>query len=170
VEDRRLDHQRWLEVPPYEPDQLARLHTRARRGGWEVFFLTSRPASAGDSVQLQTQVWLERSGFRLPSVLTTPAGARGEVARCLRLHLAIDDRVVNCMEVISASHARSLLLARGVLDERVRDDAQSRGVGVVSSLSEALDAVERFEERLTRQQGRMLRLSDWFPRRAGSGP
>ena len=29
--------------------------------------MTSRPLSAGDSVQLQTQVWLERYGFYLPA-------------------------------------------------------------------------------------------------------
>ena len=35
----------WLDLPPYEPEQIARLYTLARRGRWEVFFLTSRPAS-----------------------------------------------------------------------------------------------------------------------------
>ena len=93
----------WLDVPAHEPDQITRLYAEARRRRWEVFFLTSRPPSAGDSVQLQTQVWLEKQGFYLPSVLTIPAGARGELARSLRLDLAIDDRMVNCIEIISAS-------------------------------------------------------------------
>src|SRR5918996_5819691 len=82
----------WLDVPPYEPEQIARLYEHSRHSRWEVVFLTSRPASAGDSVQLQTQVWLERLGFYLPAVITTPAGARGELARSLRLDLALDDR------------------------------------------------------------------------------
>jgi hypothetical protein len=152
----------WLDLPPYEPEQIARLYTLARRGRWEVFFLTSRPASGGDSVQLQTQVWLERMGFLMPSVLTTPAGARGELARSLRLDLALDDRVVNCLEVISASNAKAVLVARGEAEAALRGGAESRGIGVVTSLAQALDAVERLDHLLSSRRGRLLRLSDWF--------
>lgn len=158
----------WLDVPPYEPDQIARLYALARRGRWEIFFLTSRPASAGDTVQLQTQVWLERMGFLMPSVLTTPAGARGEVARSLRLDLAVDDRVVNCMEIISASNAKTVLVARDGADGKVRATAEARGVGVVTSFAEALDAIERLEELLVSRRGRLVRLSDWFQPRKGT--
>lgn len=158
----------WLEVPPHEPDQIKRLYARARQGRWEVFFVTSRPPSGGDTVQLQTQVWLERFGFYLPAVVTTPAGARGELARSLRLDLALDDRMVNCLEVISASNAKAILLARdpsaspGEPDPRVRDAAATRGIGVVGSLSQGLDAIERLEELLSSRRGRLVRLSDWF--------
>jgi len=152
----------WLDVPPYERDQIGRLYALARRGRWEVFFLTSRPPSAGDSVQLQTQVWLERHGFLLPTVLTTPAGARGEVARSLRLTLAVDDRLVNCMEIISASNAKAMLVARSNTDAAARESTEARGIGVVTSLSQALDAIERLEEVLATRRGRLMRLSDWF--------
>jgi len=158
----------WIDVPAYEPEQIARLYEQSRRGRWEVFFLTSRPPSAGDSVQLQTQVWLERLGFFLPSVLTTPAGARGEVARALRLDLAMDDRMVNCMEIISASNAKAVLVARGRTEAQVRSAAEARGVGVVPTLAQALDAVERLEELLASRRGRLVRLSDWFqPKKDG---
>src|SRR5712675_1075412 len=60
----------WMEIDAYEPDQIARLYSLTRAAGWEVFFLTKRPPSAGDSVQFQTQWWIERFGFYLPSVLT----------------------------------------------------------------------------------------------------
>ena len=73
-----------------------------RAAGWEVFFLTKRPRSAGDSVQFQTQWWIERFGFYLPSVLTVP-GSRGDVANALRLDLLVDDQLINCVEVVSAS-------------------------------------------------------------------
>jgi hypothetical protein len=152
----------WLDVPAYEPDQISRLYSQARRGRWEVFFMTSRPASAGDTVQLQTQVWLERQGFYLPAVLTAAAGARGELARSLRLDLAMDDRVVNCMEIISASNSKALLVARGDAEMRIRESAESRGIGVVPCLAQALDAVERLEELLSTRRGRLVRLSDWF--------
>jgi hypothetical protein len=152
----------WLDVPAYEPDQIERLYAQARKARWEVFFMTSRPPSAGDSVQLQTQVWLERHGYFLPSVLTTPAGARGELARSVRLDLALDDRPVNCLEIISASNAKALMVLRGPTEARAREAAEARGIGVVSSLAEALDAVERLAELLTTRRGRLVRLADWF--------
>jgi phosphoglycolate phosphatase-like HAD superfamily hydrolase len=52
----------WMTLEPYEPDQVARLYQLTRAAGWEVFFLTNRPASAGDTVQFQTQWRIERQG------------------------------------------------------------------------------------------------------------
>jgi hypothetical protein len=152
----------WLDLPAYEPDQIARLYARARESRWEVFFMTSRPPSAGDSVQLQTQVWLERHGFLLPSVLTVPAGARGELARSLRLDLALDDRLVNCLEITSASNSKAVMILRNASEPTARQAAEARGVGVVPTLSEALDAVERLDELLATRRGRLVRLVDWF--------
>ena len=152
----------WLDVPAYEPDQIERLYAQVRRARWEVFFMTSRPPSAGDSVQLQTQVWLERYGFYLPSVLTTPSGARGELARALRLDLALDDRLVNCMEIISASNAKALMILRAPSEPRAAETAEARGIGVVPTLGQALDAVERLDELLSTRRGRLVRLTDWF--------
>lgn len=151
----------WMDLPAYEPEAIAQLYALARRGRWEVFFLTSRPPSAGDSVQIQTQVWLERFGFYLPAVLTAPAGARGELARALRLDLVMDDRLADCLEVVAMSNAKALLVAR---DEAAahREAAESRGVGVVASLAAALEAVERLESRMATRRGRLVRLSDWF--------
>ena len=152
----------WLDVPAYEPDQIERLYAQVRRARWEVFFMTSRPPSAGDSVQLQTQVWLERYGFYLPSVLTTPSGARGELARALRLDLALDDRLVNCMEIISASNAKALMILRAPSEPKAAETAEARGIGVVPTLGQALDAVERLDELLSTRRGRLVRLTDWF--------
>lgn len=152
----------WLDIPPYEPDQIARLYAEARRSRWEVFFMTSRPPSAGDSVQLQTQVWLERHGYYLPSVLTTPAGSRGELARSLRLDLVLDDRLVNCLEIISASNSKALLVLRAPADSPARAAAEARGIGVVPTLGQALDAVERLAGLLSIRKGRLVRLADWF--------
>jgi hypothetical protein len=101
----------WLELEPYEPEQIVRLYSLTRASGWEVFFLTNRPASAGDTVQYQTQWWLERQGFYLPSVMTVP-GSRGEVANGLRLDVVVDDLAVNCVEVVSASSAKAVMLMR----------------------------------------------------------
>jgi hypothetical protein len=152
----------WLDVPAYEPDQLARLYERVRLSRWEVFFMTSRPPSAGDSVQLQTQVWLERQGFFLPSVLTAPSGARGELARSLRLDLALDDRLVNCLEIVSASNSKALMVLRDAGEANTRESAEARGVAVAPTFSAALDAIERLDELLATRRGRLVRLADWF--------
>lgn len=158
----------WLDVPAYEPEQIGRLYSRVRQSRWEVFFMTSRPPSAGDSVQLQTQVWLERYGFFLPSVLTAPTGARGELARSLRLDLALDDRIVNCLEIISASNAKAVMVLRNPAEPNARESAEARGVGVVSTFAEALDAIERLEVLLANRRGRLVRLADWFqPKKDG---
>ena len=152
----------WLDVPPHEPEQIGRLYARVRQSRWEVFFMTSRPPSAGDSVQLQTQVWLERHGFLLPSVLTAPAGARGELARSLRLDLALDDRIVNCLEITSASNSKAVMVLRNPVESNARESAEARGVGVVSTLAEGVDAIERLAELLSTRRGRLVRLADWF--------
>lgn len=150
----------WMEVPAYEPDQVARLYGLTRAAGWEVFFLTKRPAGAGDSVQFQTQWWIERLGFYLPTVLTVP-GSRGEVANGLRLDLIVDDQIINCAEVISAAQTKALLMQR-LPDAAARDHANQRGIGVVSTLREALTVIERLHDVLPHKRGRLLRLMDWF--------
>ena len=65
----------WLSLAPYEPAQIARLYQLARRHRWEVSFLTSRLPTAGDSVQFQSQTWLEANGFYMPAVVTVPVHA-----------------------------------------------------------------------------------------------
>ena len=150
----------WMEIDPYEPDQIARLYSLTRALAWEVFFLTKRPPSAGDSVQFQTQWWIERFGFYLPSVLTVP-GSRGEVASALRLDLILDDQLINCVEVVSAAPTKAILMQRSP-DPSARDHATSRGIGVVATMAAALGVIERLQDMLPQKRGRLLRLSDWF--------
>jgi hypothetical protein len=150
----------WMEIDAYEPDQIARLYSLTRANRWEVFFMTKRPPSAGDSVQFQTQWWIERFGFYLPSVLTVP-GSRGDVANALRLDLVVDDQLINCVEVVSASPTKAILMQR-TPDTAARDHAAGRGIGVVSSMADALGVIERLQRLLPQKRGRLLRLSEWF--------
>lgn len=150
----------WMDVPAYEPDQIARLYSVMRAVGWEVFFMTKRPPSAGDSVQFQTQWWIERFGFYLPAVMTVP-GSRGDVANGLRLDMIIDDQMINCVEVISAAPAKAILMLR-TPDTAAREHASGRGIGVVSTLSEAITVLERLHDVLPTKRGRLMRLSEWF--------
>jgi hypothetical protein len=159
----------WMTLEPYEPDQIARLYGLTRAGGWEVFFLTNRPMSAGDTVQFQTQSWIESHGFYMPSVLTIP-GSRGEVANGLRLNLVVDDLLLNCIDVVSASTAKALLLLRSG-DTAVEQHALQRGIGVVPTLHDALEVVLRLHALIPNRSGRLLRLADWFaPRQPPAEP
>jgi hypothetical protein len=150
----------WMEVPAYEPDQIARLYSLTRAAGWEVFFMTKRPPSAGDSVQFQTQWWIERFGFYLPAVLTVP-GSRGDIANGLRLDLVLDDQLINCVEVISTAPTKAVLVLRSS-DPAARQQAGNRGIGVVSTLSEAITVIERLHDVLPQKRGRLMRLAEWF--------
>jgi hypothetical protein len=158
----------WMEVPAYEPAQIARLYGLMRATGWEVVFMTKRPASAGDSVQFQTQWWIERFGFYLPAVVTVP-GSRGDIANGLRLDLVIDDQIINCAEVIGAGSTKAVLMLRDP-DAVARAHAIDRGVGVVSTLAEAITVLERLHDVIPHKRGRLMRLADWFKPPAESHP
>jgi hypothetical protein len=150
----------WLQLDPYEPDQIQRLYETSRERRWEVYFMTTRPSSAGETTQFQTQWWLETHGFRMPAVLTVP-GSRGDAANALKLDIAVDDRLTNCVDIVAASRAKALLLLRKE-DATVQDQALARGIGVVTTLATAIDAIEQFEEAKRTASGRLSRLADWF--------
>jgi hypothetical protein len=111
-------------------------------------------------VQFQTQWWIERFGFYLPAVLTVP-GSRGDIANGLRLDLLVDDQLMNCVEVVSASTTKALFMLRDG-EPVAREHAIDRGIGVVGSLAEAMTIIERLEDVLPQKRGRLLRLADWF--------
>jgi hypothetical protein len=150
----------WLQLEAYEPEQIERLYRMSRERRWEVYFMTTRPSSAGETTQFQTQWWLETKGFPMPSVLTVP-GSRGDAANALKLDIAVDDRLTNCVDIIAASRSKALLLLRKE-DQTVRDQALARGIGVVGTLEAAIDAIEQFEQAKHQSSGRLSRLADWF--------
>jgi hypothetical protein len=156
----RSDHW-WTTLRAYEPEQIARLYSLARAGRWDVSFLTKRPPSGGESVQFQTQWWLERHGFLMPAVVTVP-GSRGDLANALRLDLVLDDQFVNCAEIVSASRARTVLVLREGEPPTLREHALARGIGVVSSLEEAVTMIAAMQDVLPKRRGRLSRLADWF--------
>jgi hypothetical protein len=158
----------WITLRPYELGEIERLYRLSRDRRWEVYFLTTRPPSAGDTPQFQTQYWLEKHGFPLPSVLTVP-GSRGDLAHALRLDVHIDDRLLNCMDVIAASKTKAIFLARDEGQE-AREQALNRGIAVVATLKDAIDAVEELERAVRARRGPLARLVEWFrPQQRGPG-
>jgi hypothetical protein len=134
----------WGGLPEMEPGIVARIAQTALQRRWEVIFLTTRPLVAGETVQLQSQRWLERHGFPLPSVFVVQR-SRGRIADALGLDAVVDDRPENCLDVAVDSKAKPILIWSA--DPRnVPPGAKRLGVRVVSSISEALDLLIRLDD------------------------
>jgi phosphoglycolate phosphatase-like HAD superfamily hydrolase len=130
----------WSTLKPTDENAVRRIHEMTLRHQWEVFFITQRPKTNGETVQRQTQLWLVEQGFDLPSVLVL-AGSRGAAAGALRLDYHVDDSAQNCLDVIADSKARPILIvpdndALSVLG------ARKLGIATARSIGECLDILE----------------------------
>ena len=131
----------WETLAPLDPSAVQRLHAMALKHRWEVFFITQRPATDGDVVQRQTQRWLVKQGFELPSVLVI-AGSRGAAAGALRLDYHVDDSPKNCIDVKSESGAKPLLIVPSP-DDPMIVTARRLGIGTAASISACLDILDQ---------------------------
>jgi hypothetical protein len=160
----------WETLAETEPGIVSRLAQTARERRWEVIFLTSRPRTAGDVVQLQSQRWLERLGFQLPALYVVST-ARGRIASALGLDVIVDDRPENCLDVALESKARAILVWRGE-QGAVPASARRLGIGGVSSVAACLDllieadAAGSGDETLMGRLKRLLRLKSATPEQA----
>lgn len=130
----------WTTLRPLDPGAVPRIHEMMLRHQWEVFFITRRPLTAGDTVQRQTQRWLQAQGFDLPSVLVI-GGSRGAAAAALRLHYHVDDSPQNCLDVSADSGAQAILVVPEPDGVTEKSAARLR-IRVVRSIGEALDLLE----------------------------
>jgi len=134
----------WTSLGEVEPGAVAQLATAARTLRWEVIFLTQRPSSsAGETTQVQSQRWLQAHGFELPSVMVM-RGSRGKVATAFALDALIDDRPENCLDVVTDSKARAILVWRDA-EGQLPATAQRLGIGVVKSVAECLGILTKVE-------------------------
>jgi hypothetical protein len=131
----------WATLDPIEEHGVRRIHQLMLQYRWEVFFITQRPATAGDTVQRQTQRWLVAQGFDIPSVLAI-TGSRGVVSAALRLSYHVDDNPQNCIDVRADSATKPLLILPDN-DEVTMKSARTLGIGVTNSLSSCLDILEK---------------------------
>lgn len=151
----------WETLPETEAGIVSRLANTARERRWEVMFLTSRPRTAGDPVQVQSQRWLERHGFKLPALFVVST-ARGRIANALELDVVLDDRPENCLDVALESRARAILVWRGE-QGAVPSSARQLGIGGVASVGACLDLLveadaPHADEGLMSRLRRLLRL------------
>lgn len=131
----------WSSLKPTEEGAVRRIHELMLQHGWEVFFITQRPKTEGDTVQRQTQRWLVEQGFDLPSVLVI-GGSRGAAAGAMRLDYHVDDSPQNCLDVMTASSAKPILIVPEN-DEATVASARKLGIGTAHSIGECLDVLDQ---------------------------
>lgn len=148
----------WTTLQPIDPAAVTRIHQMMLRHGWEVFFVTQRPRTEGETVQRQTQRWLVAHGFDLPSVLVL-AGSRGAAAGALRLDYLVDDSAQNCLDVLADSRARPLLIVPDN-DEATIMSARKLGIGTARSIGDCLDILEKATA-ARKQPGLLQRLASF---------
>jgi 5'(3')-deoxyribonucleotidase len=127
----------WTTLKPLETGAVRRLYQLTGEHNWEVFFVTQRPATAGGTVQWQTHQWLVEHGFMTPSVIPL-SGGRGKCAAALQLDYLVDDTPQNCVDVLSDSSTRAILLVDGD-DPLAESSARRLGIGTARSVHEVLD-------------------------------
>jgi hypothetical protein len=133
----------WETLDEPAPGGVARLAALTDERRWEVIFLTTRPPTAGASVQVQTQRWLISHGFFCPSVYVVRR-SRGVIAAALEIDVVVDDRSENCLDVISDSSAQAIL--NWPRTAAVPDIVLNRPrIDVVSSFAEALERLTVFD-------------------------
>jgi hypothetical protein len=160
----------WETLDETEEGIVARLWSLARERRWEVLFVTSRPVSAGDTVQVQTQRWLARHGFELPSVMVVH-GNRGAIAASLDLDVHVDDRPEHCLNVAIESRARAILVWKD-RDATVPVNARRFKIGTVTSVGECLTMLaeaDRSGRSVPGMLGRLLELLGLRPATEGAG-
>jgi hypothetical protein len=151
----------WESLKEIEPGAVARLAALASELRWELIFLTKRPESVGATAQVQSQRWLQAHGFTLPSVYVVQ-GSRGRVADAFKLDFVVDDRPDNCLDVVTDSTTRALLVWRDDLT-LVPAGVKRPGVQVVESMAECLDMLEQLREPGHERPG----LIRWLKRQLG---
>ena len=130
----------WTQLEPLDPNAVRRVHEMTLRHKWEVFFITQRPYTDGDTVQRQTQRWLVMQGFDMPSVLVI-GGSRGAAAAALRLDYHVDDSPQNCLDVLAESGAKPILIVESD-DEATVQPARKLKIGTAKTIGAALDILE----------------------------
>lgn len=149
----------WNSLPEMEPGIVARIGEIATRRRWEVIFLTTRPLVAGDTTQIQSQIWLEAHGFRLPSVFVVQR-SRGKIADALHLDAVVDDRPENCLDVAVESKAKPILIWHGD-PKLVPQGAKRLGVRVCTTISEAVSVLEMIDD-LQNESGVVRTIKKFF--------
>jgi hypothetical protein len=131
----------WTTLEPLDPAAVSRIQELSLRYRWDVFFVTQRPATAGETVQRQTQRWLVGQGFDLPSVIVL-SGSRGRAIHALSIDYHVDDSTQHCLDVVADAAARTILVAPAASDGAV-EGARKMGIAPAATVADALAILEQ---------------------------
>lgn len=134
----------WKDLPPLAtPDDILRINRLSRTN--IVSFLTNRSAEGQHAkVAGATQIWLDIHSFRThANVFLAAAGKKGERARLLGGHLAIEDNGGNCIDFLESGIGVCML--RRAYNEGFVELVRARGGYIVDTLTEFLDLCFRFD-------------------------
>src|SRR5688572_8162988 len=143
----------WTTLPELEPGIISRIAKAASDRRWELIFLTTRPSTKGELVQLQSQRRLEAHGFQYPSVFAVQR-SRAKIADALALDAFVDDRPENCLDIVVESKAKVILVWHGNLND-VPAGAKRLGVRPVATITEGLALLEQLDD--VRNQPSLMR-------------
>lgn len=152
----------WEAQGELEPRTVSRLAAIASSRRWEVIFLTRHARQGRTTGQIEAQRWLESFGFALPCVYVA-SGPRGRIASALHLDLVIDASADSCVDVVTDSDARAILVWPH--DQSTRPPgAQRADIHIVKSFSECLDVLTAVDDPGPKREGLLL----WLRRLLGS--
>ena len=130
----------WMSLKPFlckqTLERINLLHIRH-----EVYFVTSRIRTVGESVQYQTKFWLHEQGIYHAAVISTPK--KGDIAKAVKADFSIDDKWENaqCVHWLTEGATKSYLLNRPY--NQVEAGVGSRRVVRVNTAEEYLDVIEK---------------------------
>ena len=131
----------WTTLDPLDTTAVKRIHELSVQYRWDVFFVTQRPATAGETVQRQTQRWLVQHGFDLPSVIVLD-GSRGRAIHALSIDYHVDDSTQHCLDVVADATARTILVSASASEGAV-EGARKMGIAPAVSVAQALEILEQ---------------------------
>jgi hypothetical protein len=152
----------WTVLTETEPGIVTRLAETSRQRRWEVIFLTTLPAAAGDTVQIRGQRWLKARGFEWPAVFAAQ-GSRGRIASSLHIDAIVDGSVENCLDAASESKATPILIWRADLSV-VPESVKRTSIRVTSSAADALYILQHLDSVQSRPAGVLQTIKKFLNR------
>jgi len=98
----------WFNLEPYADTEAFLEELCGFDVDHDIYFVTSR---VGEIVKAQTEYWLMKHGFAVPTVLIS--SEKGEICHALQIDYYLDDRTENCQSVADLSpNTHGFMLSR----------------------------------------------------------
>lgn len=139
----------WMTLPPMvEPFEVERVNESIREH--DVYFITNRLNKVPYGslhIEAQTRHWLEGLGVNVArtSVIATPKGSKGRVARALGVEVFVDDNVENLIEL----RENGVYPVRRIQEYNSATNDRLHGVPAVGSLAQFVQRLGTYKTAAT---------------------